>query len=251
MRPEHEHLRLSLRPGILANVAFNQKHQDQGLLFFEIGKVYLPRDGDLPIEKEILACVVAGDEEGSDSGFLMTKGIVESMLERLGIEVRFEPGEEPGLHPGRIVRLKVQDDDLGVLGEVHPQVLEAFDIEAGSVYVFEADMEKLRRLLPASKKYRPISRYPGVLRDLALLVDANTPARAIEDVIKSFPLVTRTNLFDVYSGDQVPQGQRSLAYRIQFQSPNRTLTEEEVNVVQAQLVQKLSQETGARLRGVD
>ena len=86
---------------------------------------------------------------------------------------------------------------------------------------------------------------------LALLVDANTPARAIEDVIKSFPLVTRTNLFDVYSGDQVPQGQRSLAYRIQFQSPNRTLTEEEVNVVQAQLVQKLSQETGARLRGVD
>ena len=251
MRPEHEHLRLSLRPGILANVAQNQKHQDQGLLFFEIGKVYLPRDGDLPIEKEILACVVTGDEEGSENGFLKIKGILESLLERLGVEVRFEPGEEPGLHPGRIVRLKVQDDDLGVLGEVHPQVVEAFDIEAGSVYVFEADMEKLRRHLPASKKYRPISRYPGVLRDLALLVDANTPARAIEDVIKSFPLVTRTNLFDVYSGDQVPQGKRSLAYRIQFQSPNRTLTEEEVNVVQAQLVQKLSQETGARLRGVD
>ena len=251
MRPEHEHLRLSLRPGILANVAHNQKHQDQGLRLFEIGKVYLPRDGDLPIEKEILACVVAGDEEGSDKGFLRAKGIVESLLERLGIEVRFEPGEEPGLHPGRIVRLKVQDDDLGVLGEVHPQVVEAFDIEAGSVHVFEADMERLRHHLPVSRKYRPISRYPGVLRDLALLVDVNTPARAIEDIIKSFPLVTRANLFDVYSGDQVPEGQRSLAYRIQFQSPNRTLTEEEVNVVQAQLVQKLSQETGARLRGAD
>ena len=249
MRSEQEYLRTSLRPGLLANVAQNEKHQEEGLRLFEIGKVYLPRKEDLPIEKDMLAGVVTEEEAGSEESFLKAKGILETLLVRLGVEARFEVGEDTALHPGRVVRLWADGNELGVLGEVHPKVVEAFDIESGSVHLFEMELEALSRFVSPSKRYRPIPRFPGVLRDLAVVVDAQTSARVVEEIIKAFPLVTSAQLFDIYSGEQLAPGKKSLAYRVLFQSPSRTLTEEEVNIVQAQLVQKLAQEANAKLRG--
>jgi phenylalanyl-tRNA synthetase beta chain len=165
------------------------------------------------------------------------------------VEARFETSDDSGLHPGRVVRLRAQDEELGVLGEVHPQVAGAFNIESASVYLFDIELEILFRHISPSKRYRPIPRFPGVVRDLAVLVDAQTSARVVEEVIKAFPLVSSAKLFDIYSGDQVMAGKKSLAYRILYQSPSRTLTEEEVSIVQAQLIQKLAQEAGAQLRG--
>ncbi|MEE9198883.1 MAG: phenylalanine--tRNA ligase subunit beta, partial [Dehalococcoidia bacterium] len=249
MRPEQEYLRLSLRPGLLANVAQNERHQEEGLRLFEIGKVYLPGEGELPAEQERLAGVVTEGEAASEEGFLLAKGILETLLERLGVEARFETSDDSGLHPGRVVGLRAEGDELGVLGEVHPQVAGAFDIESASVYLFDIELETLFRHISPSKRYRPIPRFPGVVRDLAVLVDAQTSARVVEEIIKAFPLVSSAKLFDIYSGDQVMAGKKSLAYRILYQSPSRTLTEEEVSIVQAQLVQKLAQEAGAQLRG--
>ena len=153
------------------------------------------------------------------------------------------------MHPGRVVEVLERGDRLAVLGEVHPQVLEAFDIDGASVHVFEVDLDNLKSHLPASKRYKPVSRYPGALRDLALIVDAETPSRAVQEVITLFPLVTSVDLFDVYTGDQVAAGKKSLAFRVLYQSPNRTLSEHEVTMVQAQLLDKLGRETGAVLRG--
>ena len=249
MRSDQEYLRLSLRPGLLANAALNEKHQDEGLRLFEIGRIFPPRDADLPDEKQVLAAIVTGGEGRTEEGFLKAKGILETLLDELGVEARFEVVTEPGLHPGRVASLNAQNDKLGVLGEVHPNVAEAFDLEAPSVHIFELDLETLLRHLPATKRYRPVSRFPGVMRDIALVVDLDTQARAVEDLLKSFPIVTSVKLFDIYTGDQVPAGKKSLAYSLMYQSPNRTLTEDEVNVVQAQLLQRLNKELGAELRG--
>ena len=249
LRVEQEYLRLSLRPGLLANVEHNRKYHHGPLLMFEAGKVYMPKNGALPEEQEVLAGVVTGDPEDAMDGFLRAKGALETMLGRLGVESRFERGESEGLHPGRIVEVSTRGDRLAVLGEVHPQVLEAFDIEGASVHVFEVDLGKLRAHLPSSKRYRPVSRYPGALRDLALIVDAETPSRAVQELIEGFPLVTSVELFDVYSGDQVGAEKKSLGFRVLYQSPSRTLSEHEVTMVQAQLLDKLGRETGAVLRG--
>ena len=249
LRVEQEYLRLSLRPGLLANVEHNKKYHHGPLLMFEAGKVYIPKNGELPDEQEVLAGVVTGDPEDPMDGFLRAKGIMEMMLGRLGVEARFERGEGEGLHPGRVVEVLVRGDRLLVLGEVHPHVVEAFDIEGASVHLFEVDMEKLGEHLPSSKRYQPVSRYPGALRDLALIVDADTASTAVQEVIEGFPLVTSVELFDVYSGDQVEAGKKSLAFRVLYQSPSRTLSEHEVTMVQAQLLDKVGRETGAVLRG--
>ena len=249
LRVEQEYLRLSLRPGLLANVEHNKKYHHGPLLMFEAGKVYIPRNRDLPEEQEVLAGVVTGDPDDPMDGFLRAKGVLEMMLGRLGVEAQFERGEGEGLHPGRVVQVSARGERLAVLGEVHPQVVEAFDIEGASVHVFEVDMDRLLAHLPATKRYKPVSRYPGALRDLALIVDADTPSRAVQEVIESFPLVTSVELFDVYTGDQVAEGKKSLAFRVLYQSPSRTLGEHEVNMVQAQLLEKLGRETGAALRG--
>ena len=249
LRVEQEYLRLSLRPGLLANVEHNRKYHHGPLLMFEAGKVYMPKNGELPEEQEVLGGVVTGDPEDPMDGFLRAKGVMEMMLGRLGVEARFERGEGEGFHPGRVVEVSARRDRLAVLGEVHPQVLEAFDIEGASVHVFEVDLEKLRTHLPSSKRYKPVSRYPGALRDLALIVDAETPSTAVQEVIEGFPLVTSVDLFDVYSGDRVEEGKKSLAFRVLYQSPSRTLSEHEVTMVQAQLLDKVGRETGAVLRG--
>ena len=249
LRVEQEYLRLSLRPGLLANVEHNRKYHHGPLLMFEAGKVYIPKDGELPEEQELLAGVVTGDPEDPTDGFLRAKGVLETMLGRLGVEARFERGEGEGLHPGRVVEVSARGDRLAVLGEVHPQVLEAFDIEGASVHVFEVDVGRLQAHLPKATRYKPVSRYPGALRDLALIVDTDTPSRSVQEVITSFPLVTSVELFDVYTGDQVSAGKKSLAFRVLYQSPSRTLSEHEVAMVQAQLLDKLGRETGAVLRG--
>ena len=249
LRVEQEYLRLSLRPGLLSNVEHNRKYHHGPLLMFETGKVYMPKNGALPEEQEVLAGVLTCNPDDPMDGFLRAKGVLETMLGRLGVESRFERGESKGLHPGRIVEVSTRGDRLAVLGEVHPQVLEAFDIDGASVHVFEVDLGKLRAHLTTAKRYRPVSRYPGALRDLALIVNAETPSRAVQEVITSFPLVTSVELFDVYSGDQVAAGKKSLAFRVLYQSPSRTLSEHEVTMVQAQLLDKLGRETGAVLRG--
>ena len=249
LRVEQEYLRLSLRPVLLANVEHNKKYHHGPLLMFEAGKVYIPKNGELPDEQEVLAGVVTGDPEDPMDGFLRAKGVLEMMLGRLGVDGQFERGEGEGLHPGRVVQVSARGERLAVMGEVHPKVVEAFDIEGASVHVFEVDLAKLRAHLPAAKRYRPVSRYPGALRDLALIVDTDTPSRAVQEVIESFPLVTSVDLFDVYTGDQVSEGKKSLAFRVLYQSPSRTLGEHEVNMVQAQLLEKLGRETGAVLRG--
>lgn len=254
MTTAQEYLRTTLRPELLVILASNQKHEDCGLKLFEIGKVYLPRKNELPEEREMLDAVFIGPQvdhswlgNGRSINFFDVKGVAEALLNRLGVEANFRISDDDSLHPGRAAEILAGGKDrIGVVGEIHPRVTEAFDLR-GVPYLLEIDMVKLQHYVTV-RKYRSLNRFPGVIRDIAVVVDAQLPAQEIQDIIGSFPLVSEVRLFDLYTGKQVPEGKKSLAYRIVYQSPDHTLTDNEVDRVQQQIISRLSSELGAALR---
>ena len=254
MTADQEYLRPNLRVNLLASLSENRKHEDGGIRLFELGRVYLPRPKDLPDEPEALCAILSGPrfEKSWPGGgdlldFFDAKGVAEGLLSRLGVEASFEPGSDKSLHPNKQATIVIANNSLGVIGELHPKVLEAFEI-SGSAYLFEIDLTALLPFTVGHKIFQPISRFPAIVRDIALVVDDKITHRQIQDAIKSFSLVKRVTLFDVYAGEQVPPGKKSLAYRITFQSPTHTLTDEEIDKVQQQILDKLSDELGATLR---
>jgi phenylalanyl-tRNA synthetase beta chain len=184
--------------------------------------------------------------------FYDVKGIIESALRGLNVEVSFEKSEDKGLHPTRqatvVAEIDGKKSTLGVIGELHPKVADNFEISE-TVCLFEIDVASLLPFTTAHKMYRPVPRFPASTRDLALVVDANITHRRILDIISNFSLVSEVKLFDVYAGKQLPEGKKSLAYRLVYQSPEKTLTDETVNKVQEQILKRLTKELGATLRG--
>ena len=259
MTAEQEYLRPSLRPNLFAALAANQRIADGSLKLFEVGKIFLPSPNHLPDEPEILCGLMTGNRfEQSWMGgegaydFFDVKGVTEGLFEKLGIDASFDKSEDQTLHPTRQAAIVIREKGkkpvtVGVIGEVHPKVAAAFEI-SGTVCLFEVE---LARILPYLKEtsYKQLPRFPSIVRDLALVVDINVPNQKIIDVMKGFPLVTDVKLFDVYTGNQVAAGKKSLAYRLTYQLPDKTLTDETVNKVQEQVLKKLAQETGAVLRG--
>jgi phenylalanyl-tRNA synthetase beta chain len=254
MSRDHEYLRTSLRTGLLSVLARNQKYEENGIRLFEIGKVFLSQEKDLPQEKEMLCAVLSSSQgglswrgEAEPVDFFIAKGVLETLLSRLELAATSEAGEDEGLIPGRSADITVGNDKVGVIGELHPKVSEAFEL-SGTAYLIEIDLTKLESSTGGPKKYEPISRYPSTTRDIALLVDESITHEKVYGIVKGFSLVDQVTLFDLYSGEQVPVGKKSFAFRIVYQSPTHTLTDEEVDKVQQQILDKLARELGATLR---
>ncbi len=257
MSAELEALRVSLRGGLLRTLSANQRVQDEGVRLFESGRTYLPREGDLPEERETLAGLLSGPRGAAswqpvdgELGFFDAKGVLEALTERLGVTARYEPSQDAFFHPGRAARVLVGEVSIGVVGEVHPSVGRTFDLLRRPVAYFEIDLQALLSALPErTHEYRPIARFPSVVRDMALVLDSGIPSQRVAEIIEATPLVREVTLFDVYEGENVPGGKKSLAYHIVYQSPGRTLTGEEAEKTQAKLLQRLQNELGATLRG--
>jgi phenylalanyl-tRNA synthetase beta chain len=259
MTSEMDYLRPNLRANLLNTLVTNRRHEEGGIKLFELGKVYLPRENDLPDEPDVLCGLISGERvEKTWLGgnglfdFYDAKGLVEALLGKLGITVSFEPGTDASLHPARQANIiavnKNQKINLGVMGEVHPKVLSAFEI-TDPVCIFEISITALLPVATSHIRFQPVPKYPSVTRDLALVLDTDIMHKQIEDIIRSFSLVRELELFDVYAGKQIAADKKSLAYRVTFQSPTQTLTDEEVNKVQQQMLSKLTKELGATLRG--
>ncbi len=255
---DQECLRTSLRANLLVALASNRRHEDGGIRLFELGKVYLPRKNDLPEEPDILCGIMNGSRvERSWLGgngaldFSDVKGAIEGLFKDLDISVSFEPGSDESLHPARQAAIIIKKDrrtmKIGVIGELHPKVADAFEID-GTVGLFEINVTALAPHAGSHKLFQAIPRFPSTVRDIALVVDADITNQKILDIIKSFSLINEVVLFDVYSGKQVAAGKKSLAYRLVYQSPEHTLTDEEVNKVQEQVLARLAKELGATLR---
>ena len=254
MTAEQEYLRPNLRANLLVALATNQRHEDGGIRLFEMGKVYLPRPGDLPEELEMVCGILSGSRlektwrvEDDLIDFFDAKGVVECLLGQLGVEAGFEECSDESLHPNRQAAIVIAGNRLGVVGELHPKVSSAFE-NSGAVYLFEINLTALLPFTIGHKIFQPIPRFPAVVRDMALVISAEISHQQAQAIITSFPLVNQVTIFDVYAGEQLPLGKKSLAYRVAFQSPTHTLTDEEVNQVQQQILDKLSSELGGTLR---
>ena len=251
---EQEYLRSTLRAGLLSALSLNKAYIEEGLRLFELGKVYLNRAENLPDEPDVLCGVMCGhrnerwwqgDSEAVD--FFGAKGVVEGLLKQTGIAAKFEKSADENLRPANQAAIVAEGKLIGVVGEVHPSVREHFEITSG-VYLFEINLPALLPLIK-EKVYRTIPKFPATIRDIALVVDIGVTHQQVLDVIKGFSLITDVALFDVYAGEQVPAAKKSLAYRLTFQTPDRTLTDQQVNGVQQAILRKLASELGASLRG--
>jgi len=254
MTAEQEYLRPNLRANLLSALAANRRHEDGAIRLFELGRVYLPRRGDLPEEPDVLCGLLTGSKAdkswlvGNETvDFFEVKGVVEGLLHHLGVAVSFEPCSGEGLNPAKRAAVVADGRELGLVGELHPRVLENFEVTEAA-YLFEISLAALLPPVDSHRRFRPIPRFPATVRDIALVVDDSVTHRQVLDIIEGSPLVEAITLFDVYSGEQVPEGKKSLAYRITFQSPTDTLTDKEVDKVQQQILERLARELSATLR---
>ena len=251
-------MRTTLLPSLLANAQRNRNHQINDVQFFECSKVFIPNGTDeYPNEPEYVAGMITGNLGAGVYGdpfrpadFFDIKGIVEGMLNRCGVsDYTITHTEHPTFHPGRRAEIRVKDKTLCVFGEAHPEVLENYDLPS-KAYLFELDFEKLVDVVELMKQFEPIPIYPSVNRDLAIVLDADIPASRPIDIIESTEgeLVSSLHLFDVYTGEQVPEGKKSLAFAIEYRSTTETLTDEIVDRVHGGILERLEQELGATLR---
>ena len=255
-------MRHRLLSGMLDVMANNARHTER-IRLFEIGPVfYLAPDGQdiLPEEKRQLAITTTGPRmpmawQGADRepvDFFDLKGIVEALLRGLHLaDVRFEPVLHPSYHPGRTAQILAGETTVGILGQIHPVALEAFDLSTDSpVLAAEIDLDALMPVMPDWTHTQPIPKFPSVSQDIAVVVDEKVSASQVLEVIHEAggQTLRQVTLFDVYRGEQVGAGKKSLAYKLVFNSPDRTLTDEQVAKMQDRIVRRLEGRFGARLR---
>jgi phenylalanyl-tRNA synthetase beta chain len=257
MSEEEKLLRTSLLPGLLRAARHNLARGSGGAAVFEIARVYGPDGDPLPAERTMLAGIFSGRrrEQGWNApgvgwDFFAVKGIVMGLLESLRVPPPgFRASAAMPFHPTRGALLSWGETSLGVLGELHPDVCDAFEVAAGTV-AFEIPLGPVFAALPGRPTAGSLPRYPAILIDLAIVVDAAQDAAAVEYSIRRAGGSETRNvrLFDVYAGPQVPQGKKSLAYALELQVPERTLTDQDAGAVKERIMQELEERFGARLR---
>ncbi|MEA2352380.1 MAG: phenylalanyl-tRNA synthetase beta chain [Thermoleophilaceae bacterium] len=255
---EQSVMRPLVLPGLLDAARHNAAHGRPGARLFESAHVFpgaLTPDGPTPVaERHHFAALLTG---AVDTGwrtppgpvdFYAAKGLLEALLDVALVPVRFEPAERPFLHPGRSANVVAHDGrELGFVGEVHPSVLRDWDLDAGAA--FEVDADLLAELAPQAVAYSDVTTFPAVLQDIAVVLPEEVPAAEVEGAIRAGggDLLTDVRLFDVYRGEQVGEGERSLALRLEFRAPDRTLTDEDVAELRGTIETRLA-DLGGRLR---
>jgi len=256
---EHAVMRTTLLPALLQTTARNFSLRNFNLRLFEMRRVYWIKPGEeLPEEPLHVAGLMSGlrNPEGWNQGkelvdFYDIKGVVESIALKFKLpRLTFLPGGvEPFYHPGKSAAIICSGELIGTLGEIHPDVQEAFELEK-PVYYFELDFARIAGLSAAVTKVVAPSRFPDTYRDIAMLLDAQTPAAAIIDCISGIKIdkVKSVEIFDLYTGEKIPQGQKSVAVRVRYGSFDKTLTDEEVNRFHQKILNTLTTELNIEQR---
>ena len=240
---EESVLRTSLRPGLLKAVAFNESHRRPGVSLYEIGNVYPPGEGELPDEYEQLAVVLAGRDA------MAAMDVWREVAAAMGFGARVDQSNPPaGMHPTRSATLSLGRDAIGVVGEVHPDVLDAYGVDE-RVAALELNLTVLLANEAKVPMWKPTSRFPSSDLDLAFATPDSVTADKVEKAIKQAAgaLLVDVALFDVYRGAGVAAGSRSLAYRLRLQALDRTLSDTELTEVRNKVVAGVAK-LGATLR---
>ena len=252
-------MRPTLLPGLLQTVGLNANRQNLDLKLFELGRVFYPREGrQLPDEIEFLSALLCGRREeeswaqaNAEVDFFDLKGAVETLLGRLGVEgFQFLLEEkEPFLHPGAGCRIEAAGEIIGWMGEIHSEVREAYELKQ-KIFIFELNFAAVCRRIRDQRTFKPWPRFPAVHRDLALIVEETVSAEELLAVIRkvNHGMITDVKIFDLYRGNPIPSGKKSLAFRLKYQQEERTLTDAEVNELHHRISQLLAEKYGAVLR---
>jgi phenylalanyl-tRNA synthetase beta chain len=258
MQSDRAILRVSLIPSLIEPVGANLKHSPSARLF-EFGRLYIPNEPDeLPNEIESLGIVMAGGRDQlsvyqtpGEIDFFDLKGVVETVLERAGIaEPSVTTWSHPALHPGRTAEIRHQGVSVGVLGELRPDVAAGFGIDGPRVCVAELDVHGLLSTQSLARRDARMPRYLPARQDFAIVVDETVPAGDVAAALRKAagPLATAVDLFDIYRGKQLGENRKSLAYRVTFTAPDRTLTDDDLVKVRKRIERSLKQDVGGTLR---
>lgn len=243
-------LRTTLLPGIIDVVKFNINQKAEEVKIFEIGKTYhtesLPLK-ELPEEKTRLTLGMFG----SNIDFYEIKRVIETLLAALRIkQVKFKRAEYYALHPGRCAEIYLNDNLLGVVGEIHPDVAENYELEGKRIYVAELDFDLLIEKSDEVIRYTPLPKFPPADRDLAFVLEENIEVADVIELIKETagPLLENIEIFDIYRGEKIPEGKKSVAFSLLFRSYERTLRDEEINEIQDKIIKAVEEKFSGKLR---
>lgn len=240
-------MRTNAIPSMMDILSKNYNNRNGAVSLYEIGNEYIPVEGELlPDEVPNLVLGMYGD----DKNFFTLKGVVENLLDTLAIrEYDVDAkSDDPTFHPGRCAVLSKDEEEFGIIGEVHPLVCANYGINT-RVYVGKLKLRKLFAMMDTQRSYVPMPKFPASTRDLALLCDDALPVMTMEKAIKAAAgkILEKIELFDVYKGSQIAQGKKSVAFNISMRASDRTLTDEEVNGAMSKILKAL-EELGAQIR---
>ncbi|SUK76754.1 Phenylalanyl-tRNA synthetase beta chain [Staphylococcus aureus] len=255
MSEAHASLRQSLLPHLIEAASYNVARKNKDVKLFEIGNVFFANgEGELPDQVEYLSGILTGDyvvnqwqgkKETVD--FYLAKGVVDRVAEKLNLEFSYRCADIDGLHPGRTAEILLENKVVGFIGELHPTL--AADNDLKRTYVFELNFDALMAVSVGYINYQPIPRFPGMSRDIALEVNQNIPAADLLSTIHAHGgnILKDTLVFDVYQGEHLEKGKKSIAIRLNYLDTEETLTDERVSKVQAEIEAALI-EQGAVIR---
>jgi phenylalanyl-tRNA synthetase beta chain len=264
-------LRRSLLSSVL-NVVERNARLRESLAMFELGSVYIPNPStgsgqaaNLPLEPRRLAFAITGrryesawdTKLGVKLDFYDLKGVIEALMDALHLDVSYVPAEHPSFHPGKCAAVVLgastpstsPKTSLGVFGELHPQVQENFDF-VSPVLAADFDLDAMLATVPAGYPIRPVSEFPPVLEDIAVIVDEALPADKVEALIRQTggKMLESVHLFDVFRSEQIGEGKKSLAYAMTYRSSEGTLTDKDATGIRTRIIKRLENELGAKLR---
>jgi phenylalanyl-tRNA synthetase beta chain len=258
MSEDRSQLRLSLLPHLLDAVAYNNNRKIENVALYEIGSVFVPTsENEQPREQQHLAGAMTGlvlhhpwQGEKKAVDFYVIKGVLDGLFELLGVtnKVAYKAAKKDGMHPGRTASIVLEGEEIGFVGQVHPEVQKELDIK--ETYIFELSLGKLFQADVEEVRYTSIPRFPSMTRDMALVVDKAAVAGDIRATIVEAggELLKEVTLFDLYEGEKMEEGKKSLAFSLRYFDPERTLTDEEVTAAHNNVLKAVEEKFGAQLR---
>ncbi|RIV10804.1 phenylalanine--tRNA ligase subunit beta [Priestia flexa] len=258
MSEDRSVLRQSLVPHLLEAVKHNNARQTDSIALYETGSVFLgTKEGQLPIEEERVAGAITGlwhshswQGEKKAADFYVAKGVVEGLLSALGLDNRIEykPTNQEGMHPGRTAAVVLNGQEAGYVGQLHPVTQKQYGLR--ETYVFELNLKAIFAAKVEEVRYSAIPRFPSITRDIALVVDKEVLAGELQTAIYEAggELLKEVAVFDLYDGERMEEGKKSVAFSLRYLDPERTLTDEEVSAAHANVLKVVEEQFKASLR---
>ena len=253
---DHAHLRKSLIPSLLEVARYNKARQIKDIFIYEIGKVHF-KDEEIYTEKTVISGAISGEvitskwqSKVDKVDFYYAKGAVDTLVSTLGFEATYAPIAEgyKDFHPGQTARVIIGGTEVGVVGKLHPHMKKAYELN--DTFVFELNLEGLLSFKSTDVNYVPVSKYPGIAFDIAVISEEILPVSALVDTIKKAggKLLKFVEVFDIYKGVGVEEGKKSVAINLYYQDTEKTLTDDDINPVHRKVLKMLEKEHGATLR---